>query len=212
MELVQEAGHAKENSPTVRRKLVFEGLSLKQSMDAQGSLPGPPKVKKDAKAKRRALGDISNSFATDLGSTLFEAAGKGQRFQTPVDASAPRKASTAPAVDGASPARVSADDDIELAHGGVSTNDDVYYMKGLHDQLDAQVQAWKDEAAKEAAQKKAAELLALEASFDTTLDTLPDPESMWRSTPPTPEEIYLDDSCNGLFDTEGILDFTLLDA
>ncbi|KDO28186.1 hypothetical protein SPRG_06234 [Saprolegnia parasitica CBS 223.65] len=212
MELVQEAGHAKENSPTVRRKLVFEGLSLKQSMDAQSSLPGPQKVKKEAKAKRRALGDISNSFATDLSSTLFAAAGKGQRFLTPVDTSTTRKASAAPAVDGASPVRASADNDIELAHGGVSTNDDVYYMQSLHDQLDAQVQAWKDEAAKEAERDKATALLPLEASIDTTLDTTFEPESMWRSTPPTPEEIYLDDTSNGLFDTEGILDFTLLDA
>ncbi|KDO15861.1 hypothetical protein SPRG_18603 [Saprolegnia parasitica CBS 223.65] len=81
-------------------------------------------------------------------------------------------------------------------------------MQRLHDQLDAQVQAWKDEAAKEAERDKATASLPLEASIDTTFE----PESMWRSTPPTPEEIYLDDTSNGLFDTEAILDFTVLDA
>ncbi|OQR85623.1 hypothetical protein ACHHYP_11638 [Achlya hypogyna] len=212
MELTRSADYAKENSPTIRRKLVFQGESLKQTRDARAPLPsmllqGPKKKDGKGPMKRRALGDISNNLAADLHCALLES-GKNQQFISPSGATATRKANTRKAEESNVPIHMLSDQDIELAHGGISKDDDSLYVKGLNDQLDAKVQKWKDEAATNSSfRDPMAKLIDVDAEME-----LQPPESVWSLTPPTSEGSPIDDALPSLFNPDDLLDFTLIDV
>ncbi|OQR94527.1 hypothetical protein THRCLA_08161 [Thraustotheca clavata] len=185
-----EIQHGNENSPTIRRKLVFQGQSVKQALDVHGALVTNPT--KRGTGKRRALGDISNSLATDLSQAFSGLDGKQN---VKVSELGKKQA-----------IRVLTDEDIEFAYGGVSKDDDAIYMQGLHEQLDAQADEWKKEVVDMEEKENNSEN---EAKLDDIQDIA---NKLLNTDIPTPPESPIEDKSQDLFNTDEYFDFTLVDA
>ncbi|ETV88921.1 hypothetical protein H257_00368 [Aphanomyces astaci] len=143
-----------ENTPQIRRQLLFQGLSIKQTesqfhSDRVDTAPthGAAKVssfsaaKKGSTKQRRALGDISNNKTAQFHD--FQTPRKGGAGEKAGDAEdAVSKLASFPSVT----TKPRTDEDIELAYGGISAADtDALHMKELKQQMDAEILSWQQE-------------------------------------------------------------------
>ncbi|KAF0718924.1 Aste57867_1385 [Aphanomyces stellatus] len=193
-------GMAKENTPHIQRKLMFEGHSVKQTeaqFNAQRNVaipsdvvfkPLPSTNKKASSSKRRVLGDISNNKGA-LDMRYFQTPDKSPHGHPQLNssnkfASSASTTKSAPSIS----LKLHSDEDIESAYGGLPLPENDLHLRNLQSEMDAEILGWQCEVDEALARKHGGsdfddliasncELPALEVTPDDcfySCDKLPD--------------------------------------